>query len=175
VSPHVFFVEEGGEVAAEGWAHLLAQALEGMEAQLPSGEIPLETGVAIQQLRGASEVAEEVGDTLVFHGGEDGPWTVIVDPESPTEPSCLYRTVRVCPVTSLEAAVSELAAWARHLQTVGLAGAGTRRAEIQEELARLGVSRISSLAEVPWPKAWWHHDGSGPLLDLVRWTDVEEP
>ena len=42
-----------------------------------------------------------------------------------------------------------------------------------EDMARLGVSRIAPMEKVPWPPSWWHHDGSGPLRDLVRWTDLE--
>ena len=44
---------------------------------------------------------------------------------------------------------------------------------VVNNLARLGASRVVPISQIPWPRPWWHHDGSGPLLDLVRWTDLE--
>ncbi len=173
VSPHVFFVERGGEVEPEDWAGLLAGALQELERVLPSGEFSLEEGVAIQQLRGVAEMEEGLGNGVVHHGGEGAPWTVLFLPGGTVEPSCLNRTVRVLPVDTVEDALSALRVWAPHLQTVGVAGLEDRTADVLESLARLGVSRISSFEGVPWPRTWWHHDGSGPLQDLIRWTDVE--
>ncbi len=173
VSPHVFFVEKGGKVEPEEWADLLAWAFQEVETTLPSGEVSLEDGVAIQQLRGAAELGEGLGEGVVHHGGEGAPWTVLFLPGGVVELSCLNRTVRVLPVDTVQEALSALKEWAPYLQTVGIAGLGGRRAEVMEGLARLGVSRISDLEGVPWPRPWWHHDGSGPLQDLVRWTDVE--
>jgi len=174
VSPHVFFVERGGRVEPEGWAALLGDAFRDLESVLPSGIPSVEEGVAIQHLRGAAELNEGMGVGVVHHGGKDGSWTVLFLPKGHVEPSCLNRTVRVIPVNQLEDALEILKEWAPYLQTVGVAGLGEGMPEVRESLARLGVSRISSLGEVPWPKPWWRHDGSGPLNDLVRWTDVEE-
>jgi len=166
-------VERGGEVEPEEWAALLAWAFRELETVLPSGEVSLEEGVAMQQLRGAAELGEGLGEGVVHHGGEEAPWTVLFLPAGAVEPSCLNRTVRVLPVDTVQEALSALKEWAPYLQTVGVVGLEGRRAEVMEELARLGVSRIPNLEGVPWPRPWWHHDGSGPLQDLVRWTDVE--
>jgi hypothetical protein len=173
VSPHVFFVERGGQVGPEAWAELLSRALSDLETELPSGDITPEEAVAVQQLRGSAELVEGLGSGVVFHGEDRAPWTVTVQAEGPLEPSCLNRTVRVFPVEGFESALDALREWSPFLQTVGLAGFGVEKGELAEELARLGVSRIVPLAQVPWPPPWWHHDGSGPLLDLVRWTDLE--
>jgi hypothetical protein len=173
VSPHVLFVEKGGEVAPIDWARLLADAFDRLEEVLPSGPVPPETGVAIQQLRGASELAESLGEGMVLHGGNRAPWTVVFDPGGSPEPSCLSRVVRVLPVAEVGEALAGLRDWTPFLQTVGLEGFGERTPDLEERLARLGVSRIVPFSSVPWPETWWHHDGSGPLLDLVRWTDVE--
>jgi hypothetical protein len=173
VSPHAFFVEEGAEVSPEEWAALLADSLGAIEATLPSGEISPEEGIALQQLRGSVEMGEGLGEGRVFHGGEEAGWTVLYDPEGAVEPSCLNRTVRVIPVEEMGRALGIIRAWAPFLQTVGVAGLGERMVEIANGLAGLGVSRITRLSGIPWPRPWWHHDGTGPLRDLVRWTDVE--
>jgi hypothetical protein len=173
VSPHVFFVERGGEVGPEEWAALLAGELRELERVLPSGAVTLEDGVAIQQLRGVGELGEGLGSGVVHHGGEGAPWTVLFLPGGSVAPSCLNRTVRVLPVDTIQEAVSSLGEWAAYLQTVGVAGLEGRTVEVMESLVRLGVSRITALEGVPWPRPWWHHDGFGPLQELVRWTDME--
>ena len=110
---------------------------------------------------------------MVRHGGAHAPWTVLFLREGRMEPSCLYRTVTVLPVESVGEAVDRLKAWERYLQTVGAAGLGEEEKRILEALAHLGVSRITTLGGMPGPPPWWHHDGSGPLRDLARWTDLE--
>jgi len=89
------------------------------------------------------------------------------------EPSCLNRTVRIIPVEEVAAVLPLLESWGPYLQTVGVAGLGDRRMEVLEGLVKLGVSRVVELEGIPWPPPWWHHDGTSPLLSLVRWTDVE--
>jgi len=174
VSPHVFLVEEGGEVDPESWAGLLAGSLEGLEEDLPTGPLTVEEGAVLQQFRGEAEMEESLGRGRVIHGGAEAPWTVHFRREGPLEPSCLNRVVRVIPVADLmEDALPMLGGWRRHLQTVGAAGLGPDRQALLDGLVRLGVSRVVRLAEVPWPPPWWHHDGRGPLRALVRWTDLE--
>ena len=173
VSPHVLFVETGGGVPPEEWAALLAQELESLEEELPSGRISLEAGAALQQLRGEADLQASSGSGAVHHGGERASWTVLFLPGQGPEPSCLNRVVRVIPVDRLQEGVQALSGWGAFLQTVGVAGLGSAGPGILEGLARLGVSRITSLENTPWPRPWWHHDGGGPLRDLVRWTDLE--
>jgi hypothetical protein len=173
VSPHAFLVETGGGVSPEEWTVLLGDALREVEATLPSGDLSLEDGVAVQQVRGDAELAEGLGEGTVHHGGEGAPWTVLYVPGGVMEPSCLNRTVRVLPLKGLGEALQILEGWSPYLQTVGVSGLGDRLPELADGLARLGVSRITKLVGMPWPRPWWHHDGTGPLRDLVRWTDWE--
>jgi len=173
VSPHLILVEEGGGVTPEAWARELAGAMEDLERILPSGEPSPTEGAALQQRRGGAEVEESLGNGWVLHGGADAPWTVHYLPDPILEPSCLNRMIRVSPVPGLEEVPGILAPWAPHLQTVGVAGLGQAGDAFLEALSGLGVSRITPLEGVPWPPAWWHHDGQGPLRALVRWTDVE--
>ncbi len=79
----------------------------------------------------------------------------------------------VRPFRTLEELVQGLGPFAPHLQTVGVSGLGDRLLEVAEALGRLGVSRVAPFEAVPFPPPWWHHDGRGPLTDLVRWVDLE--
>ncbi len=174
VSPHVLLVEEGGPVSPGEWGEHLARALEALEEELPSGPLTPEEGVAIQHLRAVGEMDQvEGGGAEIRHGGSRAPWTVCFHPGGDLTPSCLNRVVTILPVAELGEAPGLLQAWAGHLQTVGVAGLGDREGALREALARLGVSRVAPLAEVPWPPPWWHHDGSGPLRALTHWTDWE--
>ena len=56
LSPHVIYVEAGGEVSPENFAELLADELEQREQTEPRGELPSEHAAAIASRRGIYEV-----------------------------------------------------------------------------------------------------------------------
>lgn len=174
VSPHLFYVEEEGEVDPREWARLLARGLREVEEELPAGPLLPDEASAVQQVRGAAELRQAAGEGVELHGAEELAWTVIFDPDPGFQASCLGRLVRVKPIPDLLELAPGLADVGPVLQTVGLAGAGDRTEEVAETLARAGASRVTPLDQVPWPPPWWHHDGSGPLRVLVRWIDVED-
>lgn len=173
VSPHAIFVERGG-VAPESWAREVASALGELATSLPSGALLPGEASAIQQLRGTAELRAAAGREVRLHHGEEEPWTVLVEPPEEFRPSCLGRVVRVHPVEALSDALTELADVGRFLQTVAVDGASRRRETLAGELARLGALRVTTLERAPWPPAWWHHDGTGPLRALTRWVDLED-
>lgn len=74
----------------------------------------------------------------------------------------------------------------REQQTAGHAGFGEDRAveladdrpgavSFTEGLAALGATRIVPLDEIPFPQPEWLHDGSRPLGELVRWSELRSP
>jgi acyl-CoA reductase-like NAD-dependent aldehyde dehydrogenase len=173
VSPHLFYVEEGGETSAAAFAELLHQALLALDPTLPRGELTAAEAGAIRALRTRVELAEISGAGLTLHGDPALRATVILDPDPRPAVSCLNRTVFVKPVADA-AAVSELLAPAGlPLQTVGLAASARRRTVLAEALARAGAARVTTLRDMPWPAADAHHDGRGPLAELLRWVDLE--
>ncbi len=173
VSPHVLYVEEGGEVDPDGWCELLAGALDGLERELPGG--PLLPGEAseLHQLRGVEEMREAAGEGVRVRSGGGAAWTVILDPDPTFRASCLNRVVRVTPVAGALDVTEPLGAVGGRLQSVGVAGLGARLGSVAEVLAAAGAVRIAPFERIPFPPAWWHHDGRGPLRDLLRWTDLE--
>lgn len=174
VSPHVIYVEEGGALAPVQFAELLAGRLEQLEEELPRGGVRPADAAAIRQLRGAAEFRALGDDEVRVFASEDGTrYTVIYTAEADFEPSCLNRLVWVKPLSDLENVVSFVRPVTAYLQTVGITGAGARRAAVAERLGRIGVSRVTSLERMPWPPGHWHHDGRSPLRELVRWVDLE--
>jgi Acyl-CoA reductase (LuxC) len=175
VSPHLFYVEEGGAVSPEAWAGMLAKAMAAVEAELPRGTLAPGESSAIRQLRGEAEFAEAGGGGTRLHAsGEGTAWTVVYDPRPDFTASCLNRVVRVKPVARLDEVARRVAPFAPVLQTVGVAAAPDEARALATALGRLGASRFTPLGRMAWPPPWWHHDGRPPLRDLVRWVDLEE-
>jgi len=174
VSPHVIYVEEGGAVPPREWAERLAGRLEFWAGRLPPGLMEPGEASAVQQLRGEMEMRIAAGEDLGLWAGDDLGWTVVLDPDPGFRASCLGRVVRVRPVPTLLQAIEEMTEVESHLQTVALGGVeNSERVGIAEKLAQVGASRVTTFTDAPWPPPWWHHDGTGPLSVLVRWTDLE--
>ena len=171
VSPHLFYVEEGGKVDPREWARLLAAEMEAVERELPRGALAPGESSAIRQLRAEAEFAE---GTELHASAEGTAWTVVFDPDPAFTASCLNRVVRVKPVPSLTDVAALVESYASVLQTVGLSAAEDEGRELAAALGRLGASRVAPLGRMAWPPPHWHHDGRPPLGDLVRWCDLEE-
>jgi hypothetical protein len=175
VSPHLFYVEEGGAVSPQGWAGLLASAMERVEGELPRGTVSPREAATIRQLRGEAEFGQLGGGGVELHASGEGTlWTVIYDPDPTFSASCLNRLVRVKPVSSLENVPLLIEAIGPLLQSIGIAASDDRRRALAASLGRLGASRIAPIGRMAFPPPAWHHDGHPPLRDLVRWCDVEE-
>ncbi len=173
VSPHVVYVEDGGATTPRDFAAALAGALAALEAELPRGRITPAEAAAIHQLRGAAEFAGLAGRGVELFASDGTEYTVVYDPDPTFEASCLNRVVRVKPIGSLDDVAGLVRPYARYLQTVGIAAPAGRRRVVAERLARAGATRMTDLERMPWPPPTWHHDGRGPLLELIRWVDLE--
>jgi hypothetical protein len=174
VSPHLFYVEEGGATTPREWARQLAAALAAVECQLPRGKLTPREAAAIRQLRGEVEFSQLAGTGSELHASAGGTsWTVIFDPDPGFSASCLNRVVRVKPVPRLENVPRLVAPLGNYLQTVGVAAGPERLLWVANTFGRLGVSRVAPFGRMAWPPATWHHDGRPPLRDLVRWCDLE--
>lgn len=174
VSPHLLYVERGGDVSPQAFATLLAEGMAAMHAELPRGPLPLADSTAIRHLRGTYECRQLADDRVMLLCSEPGTaWTVIYETDAPFTASCLNRTVRVHPVDDVEDIPARLIPVRSYLQTAGVALPEPRLRELAEALGRLGVTRLCSLDRMPWPTMTWHHDGRGNLLDLLRWVDIE--
>ena len=173
VSPHIIYVL-GSAMAAREVARATAHELEQVEARLPRGRIEPGESAAIHSLRAQYEFRTIAGAGTEVYQSAATEWTVVVDPEPGFQPSCLNRFVLVKPIASLDALITELKPHAKLLQSVGISGFDdAEAAELGIRLGRLGAVRIAPFSTLPWPPPWWHHDGRGPLLELIRWVDLD--
>ncbi len=174
LSPHLFYVEEGGVASPKAFARALAEAMEGVERYLPRGRLTPEEASAIHQLRGACEFRGIAGEEVEVYAEEGTGWTVIYEEDPTFLPSCLNRTVRVKPIKDLEEIVQLVAPYAPNLSAVGVAAPPDRLLPLADALGRLGVNRICPVGRMQHPPTGWHHDGRFRILDLLRWVDLEE-
>jgi hypothetical protein len=173
VSPQVAWIL-GPPVAAATFAEHTAIALRDIHDEMPRGRLDAAEAAAIHQLRASAEFRAIQGDDVRVWTGAGLSFTVIADPASGFGGSCLNRTLIVKAVDSVESLMRQLGPARRFLQTAGVAGfRGDRLLDLAARLGDAGVTRITPVAEMPWPPVDWRHDGRGPLTELIHWLDLE--
>jgi hypothetical protein len=176
LSPHVIYVEAGGEVSPENFAELLADELERREQTEPRGELPAEHAAAIASRRGIYEVraAHSPETTRHWCSKDSTAWTVVFEADTRFQMSCLNRFIYVKAVSALTAALQGADEIRGKVSTVGIAAPEEKMNEIATQLARWGATRVCPLGQMQNPPLTWRHDGRPSLGDLVTWTDWEQ-
>lgn len=174
LSPHLIYVEEGGDLSAEQFAEALAKEMERREAAEPRGELPVESAAAIASRRSIYELrASHSPDTRCWFSANSTAWTVVYEADPRFQLSCLNRFVYVKGVKDLTQALQSADHVRGKVSTVGLAAPDDQAQDMAAELARWGVSRVCPVGRMQNPPLTWRHDGRPALGDLVGWTDWE--
>jgi hypothetical protein len=174
LSPQAVYVERGGGVGPEGFAALLAEALEELAVELPRRKLDPSEAAAIHQFRASAELSTLGGEEQRLWASPEGTrWTVFIEEDPRLRPCILNRTVVVLPVDRLE----ELPRWIEPqreaLISVAL-GVGTKRhARIAGVLAAAGLTRITALGRAQEPETSLYHDGINAVAALARFARVE--
>jgi hypothetical protein len=176
LSPHVIYIEAGGEVSPGKFAELLADELERREQTEPRGELAAEHAAAIASRRGIYEVraAHSPETTQHWCSKNSTAWTVVYEVDTRFQMSCLNRFIYVKAVSDLTAALHGADEIRGKVSTVGLAAPEEKVNEIATRLARWGATRVCPLGQMQNPRLTWRHDGRPALGDLVTWTDWEQ-
>jgi hypothetical protein len=175
LSPHVVYVQTGGEVSPEKFAELLADELERREQTEPRGELPAEHAATIASRRGIYEVraAHSPETTQHWCSRNSTAWTVVYEADARFQLSCLNRFIYVKPVRDLAEALQYAETVRGQVSTVGLGVPEHKLEELATQLARWGATRVCPLGRMQNPPLTWRHDGRPALGDLVTWTDFE--
>jgi hypothetical protein len=173
VSPHLIWVERGGDVTPREFARLIGDGMAQLAAELPRGSLTAAEAAAIHQARAAAEFRAIAGEEMEVLEGASAGWTVIYDGDPRFEPSCLNRTLRVKPIDRLEDVPKLIESVRGFVQTVAMEGEGARTRALANAIAAAGATRITNYSHMPWPAPTGHHDGAGPLSELVQWVDLE--
>jgi hypothetical protein len=174
LSPHVIYVESGGDVSPEQFAEMLADELERREETEPRGELATEHAAVIASRRGIYEVrAAHSPETQMWHSKNSTAWTVVHEADARFQLSCLNRFIYVKGVKDLAEALQNAETVRGQVSTVGLAVPEHKLEELAAQLARWGATRVCPLGRMQNPPLTWRHDGRPALGNLVTWTDLE--
>ena len=174
LSPHLLYIETGGELSPREFAQSLALAMERINQELPRGKITLQQSAVVRSFREKYEIKDIKGvPVAVISSKGNTDWTVIYEESSEFTLSCLNRVIMIQPITGCQEVIERVRPLGQYLQTVGVALTGDKLTFVAEELGRLGATRITPLGQMAFVSGTWHHDGRYNLLDLVRWVDLE--
>jgi len=175
LSPHVYYVQRGGEIGPDEFAAQLAAELQHREASEPRGKVSSETAGAIASRRAVYEVrAAHSSDTQLWASTGSTAWTVVYEADPRFQVSCLHRFIYVKAVRDLDEALHAAEPVRGKVSTVGLAADFPKQTELALTLARWGVTRICPIGQMQNPPFAWRHDGRPALGDLLTWTDFEK-
>jgi hypothetical protein len=176
LAPHVYYLEQGGEVSPREFAQILAESMEEMNGKMPKGTVGPGEASAVNQLRGRYELKELNGEEVaLFCSARGTEWTVIYERDPGIfRPSPLNRVVRIWGVDDVFQILPVLKPLGPFLQNAAVAVGDDREMELIQKLGDLGVARITVPGQMPLPTMMWHHDGISPLAMMLRWCDVEK-
>jgi len=171
LSPHLYYVESGGETSPLAFAQDLAQALQDLALHLPKSATSPGEAARIQQIRGALPLKSGA----VFSSCDGLDWTVLYDPDPTLTCSPLSRSIWIKPVVDLSEVPPLLEPYRLALQAIGYAIPEARQADLISKMAQIGGSRMCPIGQMQKPPLTWHHDGGFRLLPLLRFVDWEQP
>jgi hypothetical protein len=172
VSPQLAYVI-GSAAEAKEFAAAVADALRALHATLPRGRLDAGEAAAVRELRTRAEFRAISGEDVELWVDDALAFSVVYDPDPAFSGSCLNRTLLVKRVAAGNDLIERVRSFGRYLQTVGLAGFDDPVEPFAAALGEIGATRIAPISAMPWPPVDWHHDGRGPLRELVRWVDLE--
>jgi hypothetical protein len=173
VSPHLVYIEESRPGDARTLAGKIAGALADLGLELSRGRITPGEATAIHAARAAAEFRTIGGADVAVWGDSSLGYTVIYEPGPDFRASCLHRTLWCRPISDLAQVPALVAPHAPLLQSVAVAAPKARKKALAGALGAAGATRITCFETLPWPSQTWHHDGRGPLRELIRFVDFE--
>jgi hypothetical protein len=179
-SPHVFYVQRGGQVSPRLFADYVAAELQNLQHRYPRRCLDLAESSVVatwqqtMEWRTASMLSETRQDVLIEGAGAT--WGVAYTEEGTHAlmPTAQQRCIVVAAVDQLDDVVHAVQAHPEFLQTAGVAASPEELYVLAEQLSAIGVTRISAIGAMSMPEAGWHHDGRFNLLDFVRMTEIEQ-
>lgn len=172
-SPQMVFVERGGQLSPDEFAHYIAHELHALARKHPRRALANEELNSIAAWRNGEEIRALADDRTLYGDAADDWHVVCLSQAEALAPSALGRTLKVVPVDSLEQVVDLIMQHRHFLQTVGIAAAPVQLFRLSALLGKAGVTRITAFGNMTSPEAGWHHDGRFSLLDLVTLTEIE--
>jgi hypothetical protein len=174
VSPHMVFVERGAAVSPREVADFVSRAFGEIDRTLPRRTLAPADAARLRDTATRAEFRGINGEEVELFEAKNA--LVIYDATPSIEASCLDRTLYIKPVDDLRDVIDMIAPYRDVLQSAAVAGLEPAALEaFATALSRTGITRVTDFERLPWPDASWHHDGRGPLLELIRFVDLDPP
>lgn len=173
-SPHIFFIESGGNISPKTFAYYVAHELSCFQDKFSRRVLSGNETIQLAQWRNDQTLNLLSDPTNEVISDKDGFWTVTYSENyGGFSLSGLNRTIHLVAVDSLEKIIPLISPYKAFLQTVGIAATPAEVFQLSDQLGQHGVTRISGLGSMTAPEAGWHHDGRFNLLDLITLTEIE--
>jgi len=154
-SPQLYYVERGGEISPKKFSELLAKKMQELEANLPRGDLSFDASVTLTELMSTYELQDLIGNAKMYGIRSNGEQTgaVIYQKDNKFETSCLYRVIKIKPVNDILEipTLVKSSPSLEYLHTVGVASSEGRKGELEKDLKKLGVSRVTSISDMYQP------------------------
>lgn len=168
MSLHGLFVERGGTILPEEFAHLLSEAAERGAVEFPAGEWSPAREAAVASHRNLAAFRAAGGRGFVSIAEHA---TIVYDPPRDAAPAFLPRTIDVVPVDG----PADFVEYAHRcdLPLEAVATKGPLRDDVRLAIIASGAVRITTLGELQRPPLSRSHGGAPRIVDFVRWIDDE--
>ncbi len=162
----LLFIERGGALAPQQWAHELAGAFARVTIEFPPGAHDPAARARVAQARDAAAVRASGGSGAVF--SDPGANALIVlDPPKRLPPALLPRTLEIHAVDAPSEVAEYLAAHRLRLQALATV---TARADVTAMGIDAGATRIAAFGALQAPALGDRHGGRPRIADFVRWV-----
>ena len=172
-SPHLFYVQNGGNVSPKEFARYMARELENFSKRYPRRRLSMEESASVTSWRQKEEMSLFSNQNKEVLGNSANQWTVVYEEDGVFAPSPLNRVIRVIAFEKVEDILSSMKPYRSFLQTAGIAACPKELFQCAEILGRIGVTRLTALGRMTAPEPGWHHDGRFNITDLIHMVDIE--
>ena len=171
-SPHVVYVIDQDDGAADRLLERLAAVLDPLAKSLPRGRLTFDEQVEIRRLRElAGFAALDDAGSVVAPAKFD--YTLIREASPDFKVSCLNRTLFCKRVSSVDALIEQIEPMRRYLQTVGLFVSEGTRQKLEPRLLTVGAKRLTGWGGMSEGRDGAPHEGEFLLRRMVDWVDRE--
>lgn len=169
-SPQVIYVEKS---VVEEFLEHFPRYLEIENQKYPQENLSIDEKVEILKAREMARFHEALGEAVLHHSPRSTNWTVIYEESPDFRISPLNRTIYVKPFTSWAEIMSQAMKISAYLQSVGILGTAEQIKTLSKALARLGISRVTSIGTMGKVKVGAPHDFEFPLRKMIKWVSID--
>ncbi len=145
MSPHVIYVQKGGNILVHDWAKKLADAMQKILKKLPTGKISLGEASQIHQIRGQTALSS---DKSCISSHPTPEWTIIYEENPSFHASCLNRVIFVKPFSNLNELHKILKKEKGNFQALGFSTDAKKKNSIKDFARSLKVPMLQHIGEM---------------------------